>query len=167
MNRSPMGALCSFLALVLVAAALPIPLQAQEKAASVEELAKKSDLIAVGKVRERRASWDAKRTRIETTITMEVDEVLKGSAGRTIEIVTPGGEVGGVGEAYSHTPSFSRDEELVVFVVKDRENRFRVAGGTSGKRSIATDAASGEKLVGGKKRLADFSAEVKNAGRGN
>lgn len=167
MNRPFHRAITPILALSLSLAGGSSLVLAQEKQSSTEELTNGSDLVAVGRIRGKEAAWDAQRSRIETTVTMEVDEYLKGSAGRTITIITPGGEVGGVGELYSHAARFEKDEEVVVFVRKDldkrKKERFQISGGTRGKETIKRDEETGERTVGGKRRFAEFQADVKKA----
>lgn len=154
---------CVLFAGTILSLLVPAPVQSQMKALSTDELVQASEVVAVGKVRQKKAAWNSTRTRIETTVTLEVSEYLKGTGGNSISITVPGGEVGEIGELYSHTARFEKDEEVVVFARRDKTNRFQVAGGSSGKHSISTDSATGEKLIGGVRRLKDFVAEVKTA----
>jgi len=78
-------------------------------------------------------------------------------------IATPGGEVDGVGELYSHSARFAKDEQVVVFAEKDKQGRFRVSGGHEGKFTVSKDEASGIPLVSNSKRLEDFKTEIRNS----
>jgi hypothetical protein len=142
------------------------PLLAQERSVSVEELTRNSEVVAVGKVRQKKSAWVGKGERIETTVTLDVSEYVKGGGSGTIEVTTPGGEVGGVGELYTHSARFEKDEEVVVFARRDRNNRYQVAGGSSGRQKVTTDPATGEKHAGGKP-LTDYVSGLKKAARGN
>ena len=109
----------------------------QEKRMTVDELTKRADAVVVGKVTGLESEWSSDRSRIYTRVTLGVDRYLKGQGeGASITILTPGGEIGDVGEVYSHMPTFHKDENVVVFVEKDSEGRYRVAGGIQGKLMI-------------------------------
>jgi hypothetical protein len=71
----------------------------QSPQASVNALAQQADLVVVGKVVDLKAGWNSDRSRIFTTITVAVDQTLKGDPGvASASILVPGGEVDGVGE---------------------------------------------------------------------
>lgn len=154
--------LCMFVVLALCA--FPLPASAQHKHVTTDELTQQADLIVVGKVAGLKAGWNTDRSRIFTTVTLAVDQTLKGDAGGgPVTILVPGGEVDGVGEAYSHTPQFKKDEEVVVFAKKDKQGRLRTTGGDNGKLSVRKDAATGISLVSGETALDEFTTKVRNA----
>jgi hypothetical protein len=149
---------------VLALCAFPLLASAQHKPVTTDELTQQADLIVVGKVAGLKAGWNTDRSRIITTVTLAVDQTLKGDAGTgSVTILVPGGEVDGVGELYSHTAQFKKDEEVVVFAKKDKQGRLRTTGGENGKLSIRKDAASGISLVSGETALDEFTANVRNA----
>ena len=64
---------------------------------------------------------------IRTRVTLSVDQFVKGgSPQNSLTIYIPGGEIDGVGEVYSHMPTFRQNEDVVVFAEKDRDDRYRV-----------------------------------------
>lgn len=137
---------------------------AQVEHKSMDELARQADVVVVGKVANIKAGWNKEKSRILTTVTIEVDETLKGKGGEgTLTIQTPGGEVDGVGELYSHTARFIKDEDVVVFAEKDKKGDLRVTGGSEGKIAIRRDASSGLRRVSEGMSLDEFKARVKNA----
>ena len=149
----------ALLLLVTTSAAL-----GQERTLSTEQLTTGSDGVVVGKVAGMKSAWTADRSRIVTTVSISVDEQLKGTAsGSTLSVVVPGGEVDGVGEWYSHSARFRRDEEVVVFARKDREGTLRVAGGSQGKVSVTRDTGKGQPRVDGQGTLQEFTATVRKA----
>ena len=80
---------------------------AQLNSAEVKSMSKNSDLIITGKVTEQASSWNESKTRIYTQATILVDEYIKGNgAGNTVIVKYLGGEVGEIGEKYSHMPRF-------------------------------------------------------------
>ena len=149
------------LALVLF---LPAGLTGQSKKISTEELTQQSEIVARGKVREIKSQWEGNRERIVTYVAIQVDEYLKGNGpGREMTVVTPGGEIDGVGELYTHTATFRQDEEVVVFAKKDAKGQYRVSGGPQGKFKIEKDETTGRSIVAGSTPVEDFAAEVRKA----
>jgi hypothetical protein len=136
---------------------------AQSNTVTSEELARASDVVAVGKVTGMRGEWDQNKTRIVTRVTVAVDEYLKGDAGTVMTITSLGGEVDGVGEWYSHSARFKKDEDVVVFAEKDKDGNYRVAGGQQGKLSIEQDAGTSIARVSEQTTLDDVRTQVKNA----
>jgi len=123
----------------------------QQKEIEMRALTESSDLIVVGKVLKTKAEWGVDKKRIYTNVTILVDEFVKGSQGNNYIIVShPGGEIGEVGELYSDVPSFSKDEELILFIKKDNNSNLIINGGNSGKVSVNKD-----KLISGKMTVDD------------
>jgi len=140
-------------------------IQAQPKAMTPEELTRRADVVAIGKVTATKSEWDENKSRIVTRATMSVGEYLKGNAGNVMTITTLGGEVDGVGEWYSHVARFNKNEDVVVFAEKDKKGNFRVTGGRDGKISITKDKSSGVSRVSEQMNLDDFRTRVKSAVR--
>lgn len=161
MNSLWRAAVRAFTGVCLLSATLVSQLFAQSERIPEEVLAKRAQIIAVGKVLSTRAQWEENKSRIVTYVTVSVDQYLKGTAERTITIASPGGEVDGVGELYSHTVDFSNNEEVVVFAEKEKQGRYRVSGGQQGKLTVTRDKLSGKVLVGNTRTLDDFSARIR------
>jgi len=130
---------------------------------STDALAREADVVAVGKVTATKPEWDRGRSRIVTRVTVAIGEYMKGGAGNVITLTTPGGEVDGVGEWYSHSARFVADEDVVVFAGRDAEGGFRIHGGPEGKITITKDELSGKARVGGQMTLDEFRARIKAA----
>jgi hypothetical protein len=144
-------------------AALPQLGNCQEKVITTDELAKQADVVAVGKVTSMKSEWNSDKTRIYTRVTIGVDEYLKGGSGGSIDVLVPGGEIGRVGELYTHMPKFKKDEDVVVFAEKDRQGRYRVAGGSEGKYNVKKDERTGERIVSNRKTLETLTEEIRKA----
>jgi hypothetical protein len=129
----------------------------------IKKLSKEADVIVTGKVSKKNSSWNANKTRIYTKATLQVDEYLKGkSNGNSVEITYPGGEVGDVGEIYTHMPSFQANEEVLVFLKKDnKSNSFRVHNGEDGKFKVITDSKTKEKVTGANMSVKALKAQIK------
>lgn len=155
--------LCLLTSAIILVLAVPTLAVGQAQAGKTEDLVKKSDLIVIGKVGRKASEWNEDRSRIQTRVSVTVDQTIKGSpAGSTIVVVVPGGEVGGVGEWYSHTAQFAENEDVVVFAKKDNRGEYRVAGGEHGKVTLEKDNATGNLSVPNVGTLDQFTAHVKN-----
>ena len=149
-------------ALLAAVIALGSPVRSQERELTTTELTRQADVVVVGRVADVRASWTRDRTRIQTAVTVAIDQSLKGMTGGTsVMVLTPGGEVDGVGEYYSHTARFRKDEDVVVFARKGTNGDLRVTGGEQGKVAVRRDAVTGTRMVAGDMTLDAFIAHVK------
>lgn len=84
--------------------------------ATFEELVKESTVVVHGRVSDVRAAWTADRTTIQSTVTLEVLDALKGTATETASFVVPGGEAGGRIVVLPGAPVFRAGDEVVVFL---------------------------------------------------
>jgi hypothetical protein len=137
---------------------------AQSDSAVIKKLSKKADIILTGKVSQKESSWNESKTRIFTKATIQVDELLKGNSTQNyVEIMYPGGEVGDVGELYTHMPRFDKDEEVLVFLKKDnKKGVYKVLDGEVGKISIQEDAKTKEKITSSHLRIKDLKTKIKS-----
>ncbi len=128
-----------------------------------EDLAGRADVVAVGKVSSLSSQWTADHSRIYTTVTLSVDQYLKGgNTGAPLTLQVAGGEVAGVGEIYSHTAAFKKDENVLVFAEKDRQGIYRVSHGQQGKFNVTKDAVTGKVFVGNRS-IEDVATAVRKA----
>ena len=129
-----------FLILVIILV-VSLPAYSQEKQSKIQKLSQQADVVLKGKVVKKDAAWNQNKSRIFTKVTLHVDEYLKGhEKQKTIEITYPGGEVGDVGELYTHMATFEAKEEVLVFLKKDKKNNsFQVLHGHEGKIKIVRD----------------------------
>jgi hypothetical protein len=140
-----------------------LPVIAQNKS-TLKQLALDSDVILAGKVLAQSSDWNKDKSRIYTTVTIEVDEYLKGNINeRSIKVKHPGGEVDDVGELYSHMPKFSNDEEVLLFTkINEDGNNYKVVNGEEGKLTIYWDQRRGEKITSSNKKVSELKNEIKS-----
>ncbi len=152
----------SFFILIL-AISLNTQILPQINQKKMQKLSENADLILEGKVVKQNSSWNKDKTRIFTDVTLQVDEYIKGNRGnKTIVITTPGGEVDGVGELYTHMPRFTNDEDVLLFVKADKKNNtFKVFNGEDGKIPLIKDKATGEKVTSFNKKISTLKQEIK------
>ena len=140
---------------------------AQLSSSGIKILSEKSDIILTGKVTKQTSSWNENKTRIYTHATIQVDDYIKGNNGRnSVSVIYPGGEVGDIGELYSHMPRLLRhwhNPIRILFLKKDSKNAsFKVVNGEDGKISVTTDPKTGEKVTSSKRHLSSLTAQIKN-----
>ncbi|HXF99581.1 MAG TPA: hypothetical protein VNL69_02295 [Bacteroidota bacterium] len=137
---------------------------AQSLASIDEHLVQRADFVVVGRVTEMRSSWNRDRTGIVTSVSLAVDEFLKGQGSqRSLVVSVPGGEVDGVGEMYTHMPKFTVNEAVLLFLQRADGGALRVVGGEAGKIAITEDRLTGKKVVGENQLLEVFTTRIKSA----
>lgn len=133
----------------------------QQNNAALQRLTESADVIVTGNVSGQVSNWNANKSKIFTEATLKVDEYLKGNnSGSSIVITYPGGEVGGVGELYTHMPRFANNEDVIVFLKKD-EKGYKVFEGEDGKITIIKDAKTGEKMTTSNIQLKEMKTQIK------
>jgi hypothetical protein len=134
------------------------------ESAEIKTLSKGADVILTGKVVKQKSEWNADKTRILTRVTVEVDDYLKTANHQKDVIVTHlGGEVGSVGEWYSHVPRFKNDEDVLLFLKKDNLNgAYKVVDGENGKWTLYKDDKTGEKITSSFVKISALKKEIKN-----
>ncbi|RKX68301.1 hypothetical protein DRP53_11010 [candidate division WOR-3 bacterium] len=116
--------------------------------ASIEEMTRRSSLILTGVVRSISISENPDNGMIFRTIEIEPDWVLKGEIrkGQTVYIYALGGKLKGMTMKVPGAPEFTVGEKVLVFLKKDRQNRWRVFGMAEGKFSLV-DTRRGVRAV--------------------
>jgi hypothetical protein len=152
------------LLLILISMIYSVSAIAKENPEKITKLTKKADIIVTGKVTHKQSNWNENKTRIYTKTTIKVNELLKGKAsGKSIEVIYPGGEVGEVGELYTHMPTFENDEEVLVFLKKDKKNkRYKVLAGEEGKIKILKEEHSKSKISASSSSIENIKTQIKN-----
>ena len=148
---------------VIVSAMIHVPIASSQSAAlTTEDLTSRADVIVVGKVTGLTSEWNSDRSRIYSLVTISIDEHIKGNESQSaVTVSTPGGEIDGVGEVYSHTARFKTDEQVVVFAAADAQGVMRVVGGDEGKVTIRKDVKTGLEMVSDSEPLNAFTHRVK------
>ena len=137
---------------------------AQFSSSEIKNLTNGADIILTGKVTDQASSWNENKTRIYTKATIQVNEYIKGnSTGGTVTVNYPGGEIGEIGEMYSHMPRFEDNEEVLVFLKKSRNNTdYKVLNGAEGKINLLNDEVTGEKITSSRVPLNSLKEQISN-----
>jgi len=135
-----------------------------QTASELKYISEGADLILTGKVVQQNSKWNEDKSRIYTSATIQVEEYLKGiNNGSSITVTYLGGEVGEVGEMYSHMPRFEDKEEVLVFLKKDEKStNYKVFNGENGKISVINDPKTGEKVTTSNVQINSLKAQIKS-----
>jgi uncharacterized membrane protein len=136
----------------------------QQSNAKLKHLAKEADIIVTGKISKQKSNWNTNKTRIYTQATLNVNEYLKGNnKGNSVTVTYPGGEVGGIGELYTHMPRFKNEEEVLVFLKKENNgNSYKVFDGENGEIKILKDAKTGKEITSSNIRIEYLKTQIKS-----
>lgn len=149
-------------AVTLLCLATPQSVRCQIDGQTTDDLVRQSEAIVVARVTGVTSEWSSDKSRILTTVTLAIEEQLKGDGqGKEMIIHTLGGEVDGVGEVYSHLPIFKLNEQVIVFAERDDRGMFRVVGGMDGKMSLIVEESTGRRLVADSESLQMYTSRVK------
>ncbi len=149
--------------------------------ADLGELSREAVAIARGRVVVVTGQWTDDHRAIETMVSLQVDEYLKGSLGAVVQFRVPGGLLGRYRSIFVGAPAFAVDQQVVVFlgaqgpsvphVLGLSQGVFRVVSNASGTGWLVTPPAlmpvAAPTLVvrGGSTRqpiaLADFEQRVR------
>lgn len=87
------------------------------KKADLAELTRESSLVILGKVVDVEYRWqDDRHQAIYTLLTIEVEQFVKGSASRTLQVTQLGGTMGDIGQEVSGSPRFGEGDEVFLFL---------------------------------------------------
>jgi hypothetical protein len=109
MRRSVLAVACAALLNVPTSAVTLAPL-------SFEQLVITSSAVVFGRVRAVRADWTPERHGVESAVTIDVIEAIKGTLPPTVTFTVPGGQVGRYLNLIPGAPAFARGDVAVVFL---------------------------------------------------
>jgi hypothetical protein len=137
--------------LVLTALSLlyfPMPLQAAEPLDGLSAATAQADSIVLGTVVQTRSAWNAPHTRIESVVTVSVEDTLKGGiSSNTINLKVPGGEVDGITQWLSETPSFQTGERMITLLKPAVQGSYEIYGNLHSKLGVFGNRVAGSNLT--------------------
>ena len=117
------------------------------------ELVSVSSTIVHGRVVEIRSLMIDGRRAVETFVTLEAEEYLKGGAGERLVVRVPGGQVGRYRTIFVGAPEFREGDEVVLFlrtagsripyIVGLSQGAYRVAGDGTGRKIVTAPLVMG------------------------
>lgn len=134
MRRVFLAALCACLPVALGATVL-VPIE-------FRELVTVATTIVHGRVTDVHAEWIEGRRSIETLVTLDAREYLKGDLGGTVSVRVPGGQIGRYRTIFVGAPALRRGDDVVLFLRGDR-----IVGLNQGAFRVVADARTGAPMV--------------------
>jgi hypothetical protein len=131
---------CSLLMCASATATVVLPID-------FRELTTSASVIVHGRVVDVRAEWVDGRRAVETFVTIEADEYLKGGLGERVTFKVPGGQLGRYRTVFVGAPSFEAGDEVVLFLKSNGPSFPFVIGLTQGVFRVTSDARSGGRVV--------------------
>ncbi len=111
------------------------------------QMGTESALVVRGKVTAVRSFWNDSQTKILTETVVTIDETYKGGSEDNVRILQLGGVVGTVRMHVHGAPSWTRGEEVVLFLERIDAGSYRVSGLSQGKFKVERDPVTGEAFV--------------------
>lgn len=115
--------------------------------AEFREIVNGSQVIVHGRVADVRSDWTGDRFRIETIVTLEASEYLKGGPGERVTFRVPGGTIGRYRSLMVGAPEFRAGDEVVMFLTADGPAVPQVFGLSQGVFRVRRELRSGRRLV--------------------
>ena len=135
-------ALCALLLFVTsrVSATVLLPIEFRELVAS-------APVIVHGEVVDVHAEWVDGRRAVETFVTVEAADYMKGNLGERVTFKVPGGQLGRYRTVFVGAPTFQPGDELVLFLKASGPSFPYIIGLSQGVFRIVTDEQNGRRLV--------------------
>jgi hypothetical protein len=124
---------------------------------TVEDLARRAELVVIGEVTSVASEFHATRSRIVTRVDVRVAEALKGKAGANpLQLRQPGGRVDEMTSEVAGAARFVAGERTLLFLARGGDGTLAVVGLFQGKFVLERDGAGRDVAV----RRVPGSAEV-------
>jgi len=111
------------------------------------ELVNIAPVIVHGRVVDIHAEYVDGRRAIETVVTLEAADYLKGNLGDRVTFKVPGGELGSYRTTFIGAPEFREGDELVLFLKNNEGSTPSIIGLSQGAFRVVADARSGRRMV--------------------
>jgi hypothetical protein len=107
-------------------------------AADLGELVTSARTIVHGRVVDATSQWLEGRRGIETIVSLEVEDALKGSSATSIAFRVPGGQMGPYRSFMPGAPTFSAGDEVIVFLSGDGPEIPHIVGFSQGVYRVSS-----------------------------
>jgi hypothetical protein len=138
------------LALLTLAAVLAATASARAivyVAADFQTLVGEARAIVIGRVVALQPQWTDGRRGIETLMSLEVEQSLKGDAGSSVVVRVPGGQIGPYLSMMPGAPQFSEGDEVVLFLAGAPPALPHILALGQGVFRIVSDPVTGARTV--------------------
>jgi hypothetical protein len=137
------------LLIVLIGLALSYSRATTVIAPTFEQLVGQAEFIFQGKVTDARSVWEGEggQRHIETYVTFQIEDSLKGNAGSSYTIRMLGGTVGDETMEITDTPHFQVGDRDILFVEHNYDQFVPLVGIQHGRMHLQRDEATGRDIV--------------------
>ena len=111
------------------------------------ELVTIAPVIVHGRVVDVRSDWVDGRRSVETFVTVEAAEYLKGNLGERLTFKVPGGQLGRYRTVFVGAPEFQDGDEVILFLRSSGPSYPYIIGLSQGAFRVVADARSGRRMV--------------------
>jgi hypothetical protein len=111
------------------------------------ELVTIAPVIVHGRVVDVRSDWVDGRRSVETFVTIEAAEYLKGNLGERVTFKVPGGQLGRYRTVFVGAPEFQDGDEVILFLKGSGPSYPYIIGLSQGAFRVVADARSGRRMV--------------------
>jgi hypothetical protein len=116
-------------------------------AADFQTLVTEARTIVLGRIASLDTEWTEGRRGIETLLSIEVERTLKGSAGDSVTVRVPGGQMGPYLSVMPGAPRFTEGEEVVLFLAGAPPELPHILALSQGVFRVVRDPNTGERTV--------------------
>jgi hypothetical protein len=116
-------------------------------AADFQTLVSEARTIVLGRIASLEPEWTEGRRGIETLLSIDVERTLKGSAGDSIVVRVPGGQMGPYLSVMPGAPRFAEGEEVVLFLAGAPPEVPHILALSQGVFRVVLDRNTGARLV--------------------
>jgi hypothetical protein len=134
-----LGALCTLFAL-RVSGTVLVPIE-------FRELVSAAPVIVHGRVVDVRSAFVDGRRSVETFVTVEALDYMKGDLGTHVTFRVPGGQIGRYRTIFVGAPEFQPGNEVVLFLKAERASLPHIIGLSQGAFRVVADARTGRRVV--------------------
>ncbi|MEW6322494.1 MAG: hypothetical protein AB1635_15575 [Acidobacteriota bacterium] len=114
---------------------------------TLDDIVRGADVALYGRVARVEGRWTADRRRIESLVTLDVVETLKGAARERLRFALPGGQAGDRVQVIPGAPALREGDLVVVFLASEGPALPRPVGWTQGVLPVTPDVRTGAPLV--------------------
>jgi hypothetical protein len=111
--------------------------------ASLDQLARRADVVVIGEVVSAVGAWNAAGTTISTHVELAVAETLKGTTGQTLRFTQLGGQVGDLVSTVAGAATFMSGERVLIFLERQPDGSLGLADVLHGRFRVERDPVTG------------------------
>jgi hypothetical protein len=155
-----LAALCALGAAATLQGTVLLPIE-------FRELVTSAPVIVHGRVTDVRAALVDGRRAVETYVTLEALDYMKGDLGTHVTFRVPGGQIGRYRTIFIGAPQFAEGNEVVLFLKAERASLPSIIGLSQGAFRVMPDARTGRRMVTTPIVVGAIGAEPKRVVRGD